>query len=91
MLVKPEQVSQYMESENAHIAVDMLKAIQHTHMNVSLKEYCAVRDNLFICIHFGNGHISGVSANMLISEFHAATEDEDSYQIRGKNLKYYAH
>ena len=80
-----------MESENAHIAVDVLKTIQHTLKNVSLKKYCAVRDHLFICIHFGNGYRSGVSANMLVSEFHAATEVDGGYQIRVKNLKYYAH
>ena len=44
MLVTPEKVSQYMESENAPVAVDALKTIQH--MNVSLKEYCALRDHL---------------------------------------------
>ena len=91
MLVTPDQVAQYMESENAHVAADVLKTIEHTHMNVNIKEYCAVRDHLFIFIHFGNGHRSGVSANMLISEFNAATEVDGSYQIRVKNHKNYAH
>ena len=70
MLVNPTQVCQYQNSDSA------MKAIRHfkhfgdgNEYELSQHEYVAMRNHLFVCIHFSNAHRSGVSAHLTIKEF----------------------
>ena len=40
-----------------------------------------MRDHLFVCVHFGNGHRSGVSANMMLKEFKRVQQQGGNYII----------
>ena len=65
MLVEPEQMHMYEESESAVKAKSLFKHFgEGNAREVSRAEYVAMRDHLFVCIHFCNAHRSGVSANL---------------------------
>ena len=51
------------------------------HREVNRTEYCAIRDHLLVCIHFGNGHRSGVSAYTTRKEVTSAKQNSDGWLI----------
>ena len=81
MLVTPEQVQSYERSDHAMLAKELFQQLKLTKRAVTQTEYCCVRDHMYSVIHFGTGHRSGVSANLLMSEFRKATFINGSYDI----------
>ena len=77
MLVTPEQVQKYQESECAKIARQLFADIETSVRQLSQAEYCSMRDHLFTAIHFGCGHRSGVSVNLTMKELSKAKEIND--------------
>ena len=73
-LVDETHLQQYEESKSAILAKELLEEFQGNHREVNRTEYCAIRDHLIACIHFGNGHRSGVSAYMTRKEVLTATQ-----------------
>ena len=72
MLVTPDQVKMYTNSENAVKARQHLKDLQEVDvLAFNQAEYCSLRDHLFCVIQFVNGHRSGVASNMMVEEFQA--------------------
>ena len=75
------------------MANDLLKTLCEEDRVLSQGEYCAV--HLFVIIHFSNGHRSGVSANMLLSEYYSAMPDKNSkdgsYLIGVRNHKTFSY
>ena len=75
-LVDARQLQQYEESKSAMLAKELLKEFgKGNYKEVSRSEYCAIRDHLIACIHFGNGHRSGVSAYMTRYEVRVAKKN----------------
>ena len=78
----------YEESEHAHTSQVILDEFMHGGSRIlNQAEYCMARDYLFTVIHFGNGHRSGVSANMLVDEFVKAKCASNVYIINVWNHK----
>ena len=69
MLVTPEQVQIYEKSMHATTAKNLFAELKIANRSISQQEYCCMRDDLYTIIHFGHGHRSGVSANLLMSEY----------------------
>ena len=55
MLITPEQVNQYSNSENAQMATTLFEKLMVENISVNQTEYCYLRDHLYSVIHFGNG------------------------------------
>ena len=91
MLVTPEQVDQYKNSNSAMSAISLFKQLQSIDTNITQAEYTSMRDHLFVLIHFGNGHRSGVTANLMMQEFNAAIQIDDTFQIRVRKHKNFAY
>ncbi|XP_057315258.1 uncharacterized protein LOC130656429 isoform X1 [Hydractinia symbiolongicarpus] len=88
MIVTPQQVQTYLKSKNAQLAKEIFtKLTQNANMVLSNTEYCAIRDHLLALIHFSNGHRSGVTANLTISEFERAVEIDSTYLIKVRKHK----
>ena len=68
-LISPEQVEMYEDSFQSEKARELFKKFSENDCTVSCNEFWSMRDHLFVCIHFGNGHRSEVSANMMLKEF----------------------
>ena len=83
MLVTPEQVQSYERSDHAMLAKELFQQLKLTKKAVTQTEYCCVRDHMYSVIHFG----TGVSANLLMSEFRKATFINGSYDILFWNHK----
>ena len=77
------------------MANDLLKTLREEDRVLSQGEHCAVRDHLFVIIHFSNGHRSGFSANMLLSDYYSAIPDKNSkdgsYLIGVRNHKTFSY
>ena len=70
MLVDPTQVRQYQNSDSAVKARRLYKHFgDGNECDLNQHEYVAMRDHLFVCIHFSNAHRSGVSAHLTLKEF----------------------
>ncbi|XP_057311987.1 uncharacterized protein LOC130649709 isoform X2 [Hydractinia symbiolongicarpus] len=87
MLVTPQQLQNYEKSENAVNAKSFFLKLQSSDFSVTQAEYCCMRDHLFSVIHFANGHRSGVSANLLVSEVDACQRVDGLCQISVKQHK----
>ena len=68
MMISPEQLKKYEENDHAMKAKDLFSELAKCNKRVTQFEYCCLRDHLFTVIHFGNGHRSGVTSNLLIKE-----------------------
>ena len=82
MLITPEQVEKYNSSESAKLATDMFQKLNSESIQVTQSEYCCLRDHLYTVVHFGNGHRSGVSANLQLKEFRSAKLVDKRWQIK---------
>ena len=61
-LIDETHLQQYEGSKSAVLAKDLLQAFAvGNYRAVNRTEYCAIRYHLIVCIHFGNGHRSGLS------------------------------
>ena len=87
MLVTPEQLQRYERSENVMLPKQWFWQLSLTKRAITQTEYCCVRNHMYSIMHFGTGHRSGVSANLLMSEFRKATFDNGSYDIHVGNHK----
>ena len=86
MLVTPNQVRKYENSEHAQKARDLFKRYQgKNNIIVPRYEYCCMRDHIFTIIHFGNANRSGVSVNMTVAEFKEAQKMDSG--MRGIDVK----
>ena len=75
-LIDVTHLQQYEGSKSAVPAKDLLQAFAvGNHRAVNRTEYCAIREHLIVCIHFGNGHRSGVSAYMTRKEVTSAKQN----------------
>ena len=83
MLITPEQVDQYFKSESAKLAERVCKQLSSPgqQQGISMTEFCAFRDHLYMIIIFSNGCRSGVPANMTINEFESARKTAQGYVI----------
>ena len=72
MIVTPEQVQSYEKSDHAIQAKELFTVVKITGRRLTQQEYCCMRDHLFTVIHFGNGHRSGVSVNLTMTELSKA-------------------
>ena len=72
MLVTPDQVKMYNNSENAVKAQQCLKILQEVDLVFNQAEPCTLCDHLFCVIQFFNGHRSGVASNMMVEKFQRA-------------------
>ena len=80
MIVTPEHVQIYENSISAEYAKHLFSVYESgADRFVTQVEYTSLRDHLFVIIHFGNGHRSGVTANLQIKEFNSA---QNSIQIK---------
>jgi len=71
-----------MESENARSAQKSFESLkENPNTGLSMSEYCAFRDHLYIKILFSNTCLSGVPAKMTLEEFHAAKKNPRGYII----------
>ena len=86
-LISPEQVKMYEDSFQSEKARELFKKFSENDCTVSCNEFWSMRDHLFVCIHFGNGHRSGVSANMMLKEFKKAHKQNGNYIIHVMNHK----
>ena len=68
MMISPEQLKKYEEIDHAMKAKDLFSELAKCNKRVTQFEYCCLRDHLFTVIHFGNGHRSGVTSNLLMKE-----------------------
>ena len=84
-LIDETHLQQYEGSKSAVLAKELLQAFAvGNHREVNRTEYCAIRDYLVVCIHFGNGHRSGVSAYMTRKEVTSAEQNYlDEWLILG--------
>lgn len=57
--------------------LDFQMLVTNSQLEVSRKEYCLIRNYIFICIHFGNGPWSGVTSNFILTEFAAVVWNEE--------------
>ena len=81
-LIDESHLQQYEESKSAVLAKELLhKFTAGNHREVNRTEYCAIRDHLLVCIHFGNGHRSGVSSYMTRKEVTSAEQNSDGWLI----------
>ena len=88
MLVSENQVKKYINSDHATRAKTLFAFLENHEKHISQTEYCMIRDYLFFIIHFGNGHRSGVSANVLMSEVEKyEVKDDGFYRIPVRNHK----
>ncbi|XP_065680802.1 uncharacterized protein LOC136094737 [Hydra vulgaris] len=80
--VTPEHINKYFESEHSVMAKSLFEKFETSlSTSISQKDFCCMRDHLFSVIHFGNGHRSGVSANLMVEEFNAAKLVGDFYEL----------
>ena len=94
MLVTPDQVEQYLSSASAKLAIQLLNCCNEQRKVYSQKEFISIRDHLFMVIHFGTAHRSGVTANLELSEFQNAELNDGHYVIKvrhHKTFSYYGH
>ena len=59
-LVSPDQVKTHEDSPQSEKARELFSEFNEKDRGVSCDKFWAMRDHLFVCIHFGNGHRSGV-------------------------------
>ena len=78
ILVDDKQIEIYCQSSHAKEASVLFREFNDKSRRITLKEFCILRDNLFVIIELGNAHRSGVCANMTMSEF-KSREFEDGY------------
>ena len=79
-LVSPEHLEKYQSSE---IVMETLKLFDicknDDNYEISGNDFWKMRDHLFVCIHFSNGHRAGVSANFMLHEYERAKYINDHY------------
>ena len=68
MIVTPEQLQSYEKSNHAIQAKELFAVVEMMGKRLSQQEYFCMRNHLFTVIHFGNGHRSGVSMNLAMTE-----------------------
>ena len=92
MIVTPEHVQIYENSTSAVNAKHLFSVYESgADRFVNQAEYTSLRDHLFVIIHFGNGHRSGVTANLQMKEFNSAQKVQNSIQIKVmKHKTFYA-
>ena len=91
MLVTPAQVRTYRESDMAIEAQNLYKYFESEAKEVSQAEFVRMRDYLIACIHFSNGHRSGVTANLTLTEFRRSEKSSDMYLIKVRKHKNFAY
>ena len=92
MMISPEQLKKYEESDHARRAKDLFSELAKCDKRVTQFEYCCLRDHLFTVIHFGNGHRSGVTSNLLMKEYSASVKVDSFYEIMVRKHKtFYAY
>ena len=64
------------------MATTLFEKLTVENVSVNQTEYCYLRDHLYSVIHFGNGHRSGVYANMQMVEFTAVKRVESMFVIK---------
>ena len=69
VLVDDKQIKTYLESSHAKEAVNFFREPKENDRTITQKQFCTLRDNLFVIIELVNAHRSGVCANMLLSEY----------------------
>ena len=88
LLVTPEQVLKYEESEHATKAKNLFSAYDcGLEEKLTQSSYCCMRDHLFIVVHFGCGHRSGVSSKATIEEFNTMKKIDGMYLLYVKKHK----
>lgn len=75
-LISPEPVKTYEDSFQLENAIERLKEFIEKDRAILSKEFWSMRDHLFMCIHFGNGHRSGVSANRLVQKLRKVKQQD---------------
>ena len=69
VLVDDKQIKTYFESSHAKEAVNFFREPKENDRTITQKQFCTLRDNLFVIMELGNAHRSGVCANILLSEY----------------------
>ena len=89
VLITPEQIQRYHNSECAREAREILCRVQGPFWTNSLSrlEYTCVRDHLLTEIEIVSCHRSGVSSNMTVSEVENATVRDEKHIIKVKKHK----
>ena len=77
LLITPEQVEMYFNSDVAKSALAVLEKLEDETYVISRTEYCSLRDHIYVIILFGNACRSGVPAGLLMSQYSEAMTDSD--------------
>ena len=77
LLITPEQVEMYFNSDVAKSALAVLEKLEAETYVISRTEYCSLKDHIHVIILFGNACRSGVPAGLLMSQYLEAVTDSD--------------
>ena len=87
VLVDDKQINIYFKSSHAKEAANLFRELKENDRRITQKEFCTLRDNLFIIIELGNAHRSGVFANMLLSEYNKREFKDNFWMIYVRHHK----
>ena len=87
VLVDDKQIKIYFESSHAQEAANLFRELKENDRRITQKEFCTLRDNLFVIIELGNAHRSGVCANMLLSEYNKREYKDNFWMIYVRHHK----
>ena len=85
-LITPEKVQEFVKTEFARSQVKILSEMidnKEKRPVLSQKEYCDLRNFLFIYILSQNGHRSGVLTNSDLAEYNKMTHEDGTYMVAG--------
>ena len=65
VLVSEKQIKIYTKSAHVKEAATLFRELKENDRRITQKEFCILRNNLFITIELGNAHLFGVCASIL--------------------------
>ena len=87
VLFDDKQIKIYFESAHAKQASNLFRELKENDRRITQKEFCTLRDNLFVIIELGNAHRSGIFANMLLSEYNKREFNDNFWMIYVRHHK----
>ena len=80
VLVDDKQIQIYNNSSFCAESKQLFEELSHSVRNVTRREFCVMRDSLFVIIELANAHRSGVCSNFTIPEYKKMT-CKDGYHM----------
>ena len=87
VLVHDKPIKIYFESSHAKEAANLFSKLKENGRRIRQKEFCTLRDNLFVFIELGDAYCSSVCGNMLLSEYNKPEFKENFWMIYVRHHK----